>query len=243
MDSLLLCQYYTFVVLRQSDNVLPNYAEDCSRRKILETLRFKYQYLCHDVSGSSKYKKISRMTQFIHGRKYSFVKVKDHVEWDDVKVYLAPLELALKREIGVDFKSLSRYLSHVKTESENNFEVDVNWEALIRLQFVSRQSNFQKFFNIDKTLSSIELSSLIDKCYDEIKMTLIAAVAYQKLFAWFGEALVEIGYKAFDFYTENRDGSRSWQQALKWHIKTYNLEESVEEELLNTHLYPILKFL
>lgn len=242
MDSYLLSQCYTFIILKHSDKDFPILKEDRGRRTVLQKLMHNHQYLCHREKRVCINEKISKFTRFLRGKEYSFLNVRSAVEWWDVKVYLAPLELAIRREIGDEFKSMNQFVSSRKVKAANVLEIDVNWEAVLELLSRGFKSKFHTYSKLDESNSRIKFDELIDKYYDEIKMTMIRANSYRLLFGWFGEVLIEIGYKAFDIFMRNRDGEQAWKDALSWHVKDYNFGLSLEEELLNQHLYPLLKF-
>ncbi|MCU4174489.1 hypothetical protein [Carboxylicivirga sp. N1Y90] len=240
METYITSNVYSYMIVFLSDKELPGTKEDQLRCKNMERLQVLYPYLCHILSRTSNIMRISRFKAFWKNDTYSFTNAQDGVTWTDVKVYIAPLLLALMRDEL--FKDVVAGLDQnlYKQSESNEFEMD--WKVFFECLPEGHKSSFQNKLNVHQRLSSIQINELIDKSYDEIKITLLNPQTYQHLFAWFGEALLEIGYKAFDFFMEKRDGEQAWKKALQWQIKSYKLSTKLEQELLDKHLYPLLKF-
>jgi hypothetical protein len=62
------------------------------------------------------------------------------------------------------------------------------------------------------------------------------------LFNWFGEATIEIGYRAFDLYAVNRNPENAWITAIIEHLETYHLSKALVQDILKGQLYPLLEF-
>lgn len=238
---------FIFLLFRDSDTELPGRREDRARRQLVDEMRQWFPYLCEQEKRIINNKTLGLIKLLFNTKDYSFYNSNDGLSLIDMKVYVGPLLLALQRETKtMPFSEIrSRFIAddtNVDCRLHESKGLSVNWNAIFSFMKEKQISCFQKQFACDSSLHYSRLIELIDKCYDEIKLTLISPEAYHDIFRFFGEATIEIGYKAFDIFSECRDGITAWRQALKIHLERYKLDHKFEDELLNTQLYPLLKF-
>ncbi len=234
---------YAFVLFRTTDKKIPGRTKDMQRRSLLKQFKTFFPYLCQREKRIMQDQHISFVKKSLAGNNYSFSNTESGISWMDFKVFIGPLILTLMREQKeVSFSEIRNRFFIGENQDNGNVEIEVNWEEVLDFIEERNGSQFQKHFKNETPIPDIKLIEVMDKCYDEIKITLIKPDSYHRLFRWFGEDTIEIGYKAFDAFTECRDGEKAWRIALKSHLDSYNLEIKFEEELLNAQLYPILKF-
>ncbi|WP_430812660.1 MULTISPECIES: hypothetical protein [unclassified Carboxylicivirga] len=83
----------------------------------------------------------------------------------------------------------------------------------------------------------------LDGWYDEVNITKLRPASYHAFYRWFGTALKDVGYQAFDIFMERRDGRIAWQGAIDAHLATYTqLPAALMKIIVQEHLRPLLVF-
>lgn len=238
-----------FLILNCFDEQLPNKQEDTMRRMNAEIIIKALPYLLVQERRIRFDIKLSFIQRFMYGSQYSFQKVKDGegVEWIDYKINLMALLFSLCRiESSLAFNEVIEKYCRILPDDErtiqepNECRVHLNWQKVIDQYNAEGKSDFYRLVNVPN--HTMSLVDLFDKSYDEIKLTYLHSASYHRLFNWFGEATIEIGYRAFDLYTVNRNSESAWITAIKEHLETYRLSEELYQNILKEQIYPILKF-
>ncbi|MCU4163903.1 hypothetical protein [Carboxylicivirga caseinilyticus] len=235
------CKVYC--ILRGTDKQLPSKKKDAERKVQLVALRRIFPFVIRQEIQNSDSFKLSFLNQFFNGDNYSFKRRQDRkvgIQWKDYSVQLLPMLLALKR---IDLEKSISDLVHalileVEHSNNNRCSIELNWKWLIEFVENYRIQSFTERIG----QSDINLMDLIDKFYDEVKMTHLHPASYYLLFEWFGEATVDIGYNAFDLYNQSRDSKMAWEKAIKNHMVIYNLDDSLFNYIFNERICKLLEF-
>ncbi|MBS2098195.1 hypothetical protein [Carboxylicivirga linearis] len=228
-----------FILLRKDDEQLPSKNEDAIRRRLLKKIIDAFPYIIQKEKRVSNDFKLSKWNSLLKGGDYSFRKgIEGNVQWEDYSLNIVSLFLAMIRiQPSISFTELLNIFCTEK-EQESSNEYGLNWNKLIDYL---EEANLPTFYTlVDQPM--LNIIDLVDKFYDEIKITHIHPVAYQQLFYWFGEATVGIGYNAFDEFNRNRNSKTAWASAIEEHLKIYGLNEEIFNVFLNNTLYPLLQF-
>ena len=228
-----------FILLRKEDEQLPSKNEDAIRRRLLKNIMDAFPYIIQKEKRISNDFKLSKWDSLFKGSDYSFRKGEnDIVQWDDYALNISTMFLAMIRiQPSNTFTELLDTF-YVGREKEPAYEYTLNWNRLIDYL---EEANLPSFYTlVDQPM--MNFVDLVDKFYDEIKITHLHPVAYQQLFYWFGEATVGIGYNAFDDFNRHRNSKMAWTSAIEEHLRTYGLKEEMHNVFLNDTLYPLLQF-
>lgn len=146
------------------------------------------------------------------------------IVWTDYAIYSWPLIIYLLKinpAISLD-KVIDDCFKH-------NNPSEPQWDAILTL-FSEQGSN-----------TPIVETDELDRWYDEVSLTHLSPQSYHQLYKWFGADIKNIGYMAFDYYMQDRDGLKAWQQAIQQHLATMNnLPAEQAQVLYDTYLAPLL---
>jgi len=228
-----------FILLRKEDEKMLSKNEDVRRRELLKKIKNVFPYIVQKEKRVSNDFKLSKWDSLLKGSDYSFRKGKDsNVQWDDYSLNLVSFFLAMIRiQLSYTFSELlNEFCTERGPDSVNKYAL--NWSRLIDYL---EEADFSGFYDRIHQ-PEMNLVDLIDRFYDEIKITHLHPSSYQQLFYWFGEATVEIGYQAFDEFNRNRNSKIAWVSAIEEHLRAYGLEEEMYNLFLNDTLHPLLQF-
>nr|WP_321406098.1 hypothetical protein [uncultured Carboxylicivirga sp.] len=242
-SELLLSDCKVYCILRGNENQLPSKKKDAERKVQLTRIRQIFPFVFKQEIRNSDSFKLSFSHQFFSGDNYSFKRKQDEkvgIQWIDFSVQLLPMLLALKR-IDLE-KSVSDLVNglilEVEHSNKNRCSIELNWKWLNEFVENYRIQSFTERIGQPE----MDMMDLIDKFYDEIKMTHIHPVSYRQLFEWFGEATVEIGYNAFDLYNQSRDREMAWKKAINNHLTIYNIDDNLFNYIIDKKIYKLLKY-
>lgn len=219
-------EYYIYCHI--SAQCLPSKALVKSRQLILDKLQTSAPWLLQKTKRFMPNQKINRLRSIKPDKAYPFrnglqPETKGGVVWTDYKLSYWPLLIALLK-LNRD-KTYAHIVGALTTDKGQG----LNWDALRHL------------LHEITTPKSLRQTDELDRWYDEISATLILPASYHALYYRFGDEVQQIGYDAFDFFMEERNGTRAWQKALEKHLKAIpNLPVNMQADVMNTDLLNLL---
>jgi len=210
-------------------NVLPNKHVVNRQHGVLDKIRSTAPHVLKKEKCFLANMHISWIKSLKNGKNYPFKngelpETKGGIVWTDYHFEYWPLMIVL----------LSLYPDRNYDDFSTSLIVDtknINWNYLLNLLDVNQNSK--------ELVSSDEL----DRWYDEISATLIQPTSYHALYGWFGHDLQQIGYDAFDYFMDERNGQKAWHKVLDQRLQAiHNLPDDVRKYLMEAYLFPLLQF-
>ena len=140
---------------------------------------------------------------------------KGSIVWTDYKIMHWPLMLLLLKLCNEH-----PYSQVIQTFFINNETPD--WKTIT--DFLKKKGQTTEIVEMDQ----------LDQWFDEVSITQIEAQNYHQLYRWFGNSVKDIGYAAFDYFMEDRNGRSAWQRAIEQHLKSIS-------NLPDEHLHALLQ--
>ncbi|MBK3518689.1 hypothetical protein [Carboxylicivirga marina] len=210
-----------YIIWPAGQKSLPNNSEVKQNTELVNTIKLKAPHLLKPIKRQLPKASISWTKSLFFGDDYPFkngkqVSTKGCIVWTDYQIKQWPLLLfILNNAVHQSFEEgIVKYFLDADLNSEPN------WDE-IRI-----------IFKKCKPIRNINTDEL-DRWYDEISTTHIHPESYHDLYHWFGLAVRDIGYFAFDIFMKKRNGSIAWGEAIKAHLDNIpNLPVKIKNMLM-----------
>jgi len=216
-----------FLIWPDNLSVMPDEKMASDFLKRVRILQERAPHLPNATKRTLKNRSFSWTQSLFHIKSYPFkngqqANTKDSIVWTDFIVMHWPLVILLLQ------------LCH-----------ELSYDQVIKTFFANDKTPDWKIITdtLEKkglTTNIVEVD-LLDQWFDEVSITQIEAQNYHQLYRWFGNSVKDIGYAAFDYFMEDRNGRSAWQRAIEQHLKSIsNLPEEHLHALLQCELIKLI---